>query len=87
MPGHGCSAGEGLQKIQRGALASQQAARITAQGKKPLIGFDAIPFTDMPFNLYALVELLKNLINPGATADYRGFAADNQGPGLLLLGD
>ena len=68
------------------------------QGKELLIGANAIPFIDMPFDLRALlssicllgcstVQLAKDLIHPGTSADHCLITADHYRGGALLLRD
>lgn len=82
--GEGGGAGEGLQKIQRRALAGEQGAGGALKGKKDLIRLDLFTITYLPLEADAAVHLAEHLIHPGAAADGGRFSTDDPATGTVV---
>jgi hypothetical protein len=69
-----------LQEIERRPLGRQQAAGGTLDLQHGMIGDAAPAFGHQPMNLYLRIDLPQRGLDPGRTADHRGFARQHPGP-------
>src|SRR3569623_378159 len=79
--------GQSLQKIERGALAGEQAAGGAIQLAECLRWPHrrAVPY--LPHDFYVRLDLAKHFVEPSSAADHRRFAADHTGMGMGFSGD
>ena len=79
--------GQQLQKIEGAALGRKQGARIGADFAEHLVGRDEVAIVGMPDNFRCRVESRYTAVEPGAAAEYAGFARNDRGPRDAVTGN
>jgi hypothetical protein len=67
-----------LQEIQRGAFTGQQCARVADKLANDIVVLGWLAVGYVPVNYYGLIELIKNLVDPGLAGEYEGLSGDNR---------
>jgi hypothetical protein len=75
--GDGGGAGQGLQEIERRALAGKQGARRAFERAQHLVGAHGLGVVHQPFHANPAIELAEDLVKPGLTAKYRVVTRDD----------
>ena len=78
---------EGLQEVERRALAGEDGARRSFQAAEHGLGRDLRTLGDLPGHRHRIVQLTEHLGEPGLAADHRLLAAEHVRAGLRPGGD